>query len=169
VYYLTVEEIHFKITVTLRASRVERWIRDVKRDFLNGAPIKCVGLNCEFTDPREGRYNQHTAILQLSVVIGNLVFQIYWADKVPQLLKDFLQDKTIRFCGASIQKDVEMMRSYRIHIPSAFNLQKIILNPTKNPIPSLYDLANSTIGTKLEKKKRKRDKKKNKKKDHDEK
>jgi ribonuclease D len=30
-------------------------------------------------------------------------------------------------------------------------------NPTKNPIPSLYDLSNATIGTKLEKKKRKKD------------
>jgi hypothetical protein len=27
-------------------------------------------------------------------------------------------------------------------------------NPTKKPIPSLYDLSNATIGTKLEKKKR---------------
>jgi ribonuclease D len=33
-------------------------------------------------------------------------------------------------------------------------------NPTKNPIPSLYDLSNATIGTKLEKKKRKKDTKK---------
>jgi hypothetical protein len=34
-------------------------------------------------------------------------------------------------------------------------------NPTKKPIPSLYDLSNATIGTKLEKKKRiKKNKKK---------
>jgi hypothetical protein len=33
-------------------------------------------------------------------------------------------------------------------------------NPTKKPVPSLYDLCNATIGTKLEKKKRKKDKKK---------
>jgi hypothetical protein len=33
-------------------------------------------------------------------------------------------------------------------------------NPTKNPIPSLYDLSNAIIRTKLEKKKRKKDKKK---------
>jgi hypothetical protein len=33
-------------------------------------------------------------------------------------------------------------------------------NPTNNPIPSLYDMSNATIGTKLEKKKRKKDKKK---------
>jgi hypothetical protein len=47
--------------------------------------------------------------------------------------------------------------------------QKIIPNPTNNPIPSLYDLSNATIGTNLEKKKRKKkDKKKNKKKDNEE-
>jgi hypothetical protein len=33
-------------------------------------------------------------------------------------------------------------------------------NPTKNPIPSLHDMSNATIGTKLNKKKRKKDKKK---------
>jgi ribonuclease D len=33
-------------------------------------------------------------------------------------------------------------------------------NPTKKLIPSLYDLSNATIGTKLEKKKRKKNKKK---------
>jgi hypothetical protein len=37
----------------------------------------------------------------------------------------------------------------------------IIPNPTTKPIPSLYDLSNATIGTKLEKKKRiKKNKKK---------
>jgi hypothetical protein len=36
----------------------------------------------------------------------------------------------------------------------------IMPNPAKNPIPSLYDLSNATIGTKLEKKKRKKNKKK---------
>jgi hypothetical protein len=123
VYYLTAEEMHFKITATLRASRVERWIRAVKRDFLDAAPIKCVGLDCKFTYPREGRANQRATVLQLSVATDNLVFQICWADEVPQLLKDFLQDKTIRFCGAAIHKDVVI-----------FDLQKIILNPTqKNP------------------------------------
>jgi hypothetical protein len=46
-----------------------------------------------------------------------------------------------------------------------FDLQQIISKPTNNPIPSLYDLPNDTIGINLEKKKRKKnDKKKNKKK-----
>ncbi|XP_051210954.1 uncharacterized protein [Lolium perenne] len=170
VYYLTAEEMHFKITVTLCASRVHRWIRTVKRDFLDTATVKCVGLNCEFTNPREGRDNQRAAVLQLSVETENLVFQIFWADEVEQLLKDFLQDKTIIFCGADIGKDVEMLCSYGIDILSGFDLQMIIPNPTKNLILSMYDLANSTIRTKLEKKKKKmnRDKKKNTKKDDEE-
>jgi hypothetical protein len=80
---------------------------------------------------------------------------------VLQLLKDFLKDSTIRFCGAAIDNDVHMLELYGIEIPSLYDLQRIIPNPTKNPISSLYDLFNATIGIKLEKKKsNKKDKKK---------
>ena len=164
---------HFKVTVTLRASRVEKWIRAVKSRFLDAAPIKCVGLDCEFTDPRNGgRANQRAAVLQLSVASEILVFQICWADKVPQLLKDFLRDKTIRFCGAAINNDVCMLSHYGIDIPSAFDLQTVVRpNPTTNPTPSLYALSNAIIGTNLEKKKRKKvkDNKKEEKKSDEEK
>ena len=84
-----------------------------------------------------------------------LVFQICWADKVPQLLKDFLRDKTIRFYGAAINNDVRMLKHYGIDIPSVFDLQQLVIsNPTNNPIPSLYALSNAIIGTNLEKKKK---------------
>ncbi|XP_051208390.1 uncharacterized protein [Lolium perenne] len=158
IYHLMAEGMSFKVTVTLRASRVEKWIRTVKRDFLDAAPTKCVGLDCEFTNPREG--DQRAAVFQLSVESETLVFQICWADEVPQVLKEFLQDENIRFCGAAIGKDVEMLSPYGINITSAFDLQKILANPTNKPTLNLYDLANSTIGTNLEKKKRKKYKKK---------
>jgi hypothetical protein len=64
-YYFTVEEMNFTVTETLRASRVEKWIRAVKQRFLDAAPIKCVGLDCEFTSPHEDR--QRAAVRQLSV------------------------------------------------------------------------------------------------------
>jgi hypothetical protein len=60
-YYITIEEMNFTITETLRALRVEKWIRVVKQRFLDAAPIKCVGLECEFTTPHE--VNQHAAVL----------------------------------------------------------------------------------------------------------
>jgi hypothetical protein len=91
-----------------------------------------------------------------------LIFQICKANGVPQLLNDFLKDTTIKFCGAAIASDLRMLWIYGIVIPSAYDLQKIVPNPTSKLTPSLYDLANATIGTHLENKKR--DKKKDKKK-----
>jgi ribonuclease D len=160
VHNITAEGMEFTIMETLCASMVEMWLRAVKQRFLDAAPIKSVDLDCEFTSPREGRRHQRVAVVQLSVASKVLVFQICRADHVPQLLKDFLKDPTIRFCGAAIGNDVCMLESYEIEIPSVYDLQRIMPNPTKNSIPSLYDLSNATIGTKLEKKKRKKDKKK---------
>jgi hypothetical protein len=57
---------NFTVTETLRASRVEKWICAVKQRFLDAAPIKCVGLDCEFTTPHD-KLNQRAAVLQLSV------------------------------------------------------------------------------------------------------
>jgi hypothetical protein len=83
VHNITTEGMHFTITETLRASVVEMWIRAVKQRFLDARPIKCVGLDCEFTSPREGRHHQRAAVLQLSVASEVLVFQICRADHVP--------------------------------------------------------------------------------------
>ncbi|XP_051190332.1 uncharacterized protein [Lolium perenne] len=135
VYHLMAEGMTFKVTVALRARMVEKWVHAVKRDYLDNAPIKCVGLDCEFTNPREG--DQRAAILQLSLASENL-------------------DKTMRFCGAAIGKGVEMLSPYDIHITSAFDLHKILPNPRNNHILSLYDPANSIIGTNLEKKKKRK-------------
>ncbi|XP_051222225.1 uncharacterized protein [Lolium perenne] len=125
VYHLKAEGMAFKVTVALRARRVEKWIRGVTSDFLDAAMTKCVTLDCEFTDPRV-------------------------------VLKDFLQDRNIRLCGVAIGNDVKMLSLYGIRITSAYDLQKVVPNPTTKPTPSLYDLANYTIGTNLEKKKKKK-------------
>jgi hypothetical protein len=117
VHNITAEGMKFTITETLSASMVEMWLHAVKQQFLDAAPIKCVSLDCEFTSPREGRRHQRAAVLKLLVASEVLVFQIYWADHVSQLLKDFLKDPTIRFCGAAISNDVRMLQSYGIEIP----------------------------------------------------
>jgi len=161
-------DMDFKVVVTHRASTVESWIGDVKRRYLDAAPMKIVGLDCEFTDatPEE---RQRAAVLQLSVATDTLVFHICHADRVPQALKDFLMDEAIKFCGAAIHNDQRMLAPYGIHIPSAVDLQWAVSpNPTFPNLPSLYALANSFIGTTLEKKK-KINKKKKKKKEEDEK
>jgi hypothetical protein len=79
-----------------------------------------VGLDCEFTTHE---VPQHAGILQLSVASEILIFQICKANGMPQLLKDFLKDTTIKFCGAAIGNDLRMLRSYGIVIPSAYDLE----------------------------------------------
>jgi hypothetical protein len=82
VHNITAEGMEFTITETLCASMVEMWLHAVKQRFLDAAPIKCVGLDCEFTTPRD-KPHQHAAVLQLSVASEVLVFQICRADHMP--------------------------------------------------------------------------------------
>ena len=163
-FFFSKEGMDFKVWVTLRASRVERWIRHVKKVYLDAAPIKGVGLDCEFTDALPGHrqkdlpeeQKQRAAVIQLSVATETLIFHICRADRVPKLLVDFLGDKTINFFGVAIQNDVRMLRYYGITIPSAVDLQRNCRNPTDNPTPSLYALSNAVVGTNLEMKKNKK-------------
>jgi hypothetical protein len=50
-YYFIEQGMRFRVTVTLRASHVERWIHHMQWEFLDRAPENsiCVGLDCEYT------------------------------------------------------------------------------------------------------------------------
>ena len=140
-----------RITYTVRSKRVARWIRAVKRNFLDAAEVKIVGLDAEFTDPRgRGRDTQRAAVLQLSVASETLVFHVLHANEVPALLVEFLADRNIRFCGAAIHNDVAMLKPYGIGIANAVDLQRVLWNPIPSKTtPSLFDLANHHLGMSL--------------------
>ncbi|CAM0908442.1 unnamed protein product [Alopecurus aequalis] len=53
-YNFIAKGMDFSVTVTLRASIVESWVRNVKKQYLDATPIKCVGLDCKFTDRVHG-------------------------------------------------------------------------------------------------------------------
>lgn len=71
IYLIDHQGMHFKVTVTVLAATVEEWIRGVKQEFLDAAEVKCVGLDCEFTDaPQKVKQStlpahrrQHAAVL----------------------------------------------------------------------------------------------------------
>ena len=152
-------DMSFKVVVTLRASAVVRWIRDVRSRYLDAAQIKIVGLDYEFTDATPDEM-QRAAILQISVATDTLVFHICYADQEPHNLKDFLMDPEINFCDAAIYNDQRMLAPYGLRISTAVDLQQAVTpNPTLPNLPSLYTLANNTIGTTLEKKKKNKNKK----------
>jgi hypothetical protein len=115
-YYFIEQGMHFRVMVTLRASRVERWIHRMQREFLDRAPDNsmCVGLDCEYTDAVKNvkqknllpEKKQHAVVLQLSVASETLVFQICHADAVLELLRELLNNDVIMFWGAAIHRDV---------------------------------------------------------------
>jgi hypothetical protein len=55
VYHFDEEGMTFYMTFTHRTERVNRWIHRVKKKYLDAAPTKCVGLDCEFTVATPGR------------------------------------------------------------------------------------------------------------------
>ena len=63
---------------------------------------------------------------------------------------------SIMFYGMAITNDQCMLKHYEINIGFPVDLQtEVKPNPTTNPNnPSLYDLSNAILGTKLEKKKK---------------
>jgi hypothetical protein len=141
VHNITAEGMEFTITETLRASMVEMWLHTIKQRFLNAAPIKCVGLDCEFTGPREGRRHQRATVLQLSMASEVLVFQICQADHVPQLLKDFLKDlMTHKYRGCivvlSINKSVEPNEEQKV-LMSGFD-QGFTVNTSKRVFRGIW-------------------------------
>jgi hypothetical protein len=113
-YYFVEQGMHFRVTVTLRASHMERWIRRMQREFLYRAPENSmgVGLDWEYTKAVKNvkqknlplKKKQCAVVLQLSVAFETLVFQIYHADA--ELLREFLNNDEIMFWGAAIQRDV---------------------------------------------------------------
>ena len=123
-------------------------------EFLDGTPLKCVGLDREFTDTLQHvrrkdlppKKRQRAAVLQLSVAYETLVFQICYANAVPDLFRQFLSDKEIMFSGATICNDDRMLKYYGLSIATMLDLQKAIPNPTLNNPPGLYNLANYYIG-----------------------
>jgi outer membrane receptor for Fe3+-dicitrate len=106
-YYFVKQGMHFRVTVTLRASHVERWICHVQWEFLDRAPENsmCLVLDCEYTNavknvkqknlPLEKKHR--AIVLQFSMASETLVFQICHTDAVLKLLREFLNNDEIMF------------------------------------------------------------------------
>ena len=72
--------------------------------------------------------------------------------QVPEALRQFLGDMDILIHRAAIHNDARMLKYYGLDIASTYDLQQEIPNPTENQLLLLYDLANTYIGTTLDKK-----------------
>jgi hypothetical protein len=71
-YYFIEKGMHFRMTITLRATRVESWIRRVQLEFVDRAPenSKCVGLDCEYTNVVKNVKRRKTFMCDLNELIN---------------------------------------------------------------------------------------------------
>ncbi|XP_073351902.1 uncharacterized protein [Aegilops tauschii subsp. strangulata] len=161
-YHFDAQGIDIKATVTTQASTVEAWISRVWASYLRDADEKLVGLDTEFTNAVFGKrqkdlpkeQKQRAAVLQLCVANECLVYHIVHARHVPAMLRRFLADRDIVFCGAGIKQDQDMLGYYGLNIASSFDLQERVevpKNVCSKPTPSLIDLSNYLLGTKFSK------------------
>jgi hypothetical protein len=77
---------------------VKRWIHSVREKYLDAAPTKCVGLDCEFTIAKPVsqkdlplQQSQRAAVLQLYLANEVFVFQIVHVNAVLEALRDSLR------------------------------------------------------------------------------
>ena len=143
-YHYEEQAMYLMVTFTRHAARVEKWIFRVKDILLDNSPVKCVGLDYEYTTSLKNvkqKYlpaeeQQRAPILQLSATYENLVFQISKADGVLDPISEFLRAKEINLCGAAINNDVRMLQWYGIEVVNTRDLQAVIGNPMTNLIGS---------------------------------
>ncbi|KAJ8622424.1 hypothetical protein MRB53_030953 [Persea americana] len=105
---------HFILTtVTATASVVNRWVSDIYRIHRRRLSRRdvhhfIVGLDVEWR-PNFSRNRNPVATLQLCVGHRCLIFQLIYADYIPDSLVGFLSEPDFTFVGVGIAEDVEKL------------------------------------------------------------
>ncbi|TVU00024.1 hypothetical protein EJB05_54572, partial [Eragrostis curvula] len=112
-------------TVTKSVAAVERFIKEVRGDHREHL---LVGLDTEWHKIRDlhsrSGYRYVTVVVQICVKNRCLVFQIYHADHMPWVLKQFLGCRHCKFVGADVQQDVTMLaKDFCFAVANPFDLQ----------------------------------------------
>jgi ribonuclease D len=137
-------------TITDHARVVQEWINNVSNSLKN-VEMKIVGLDAEYTTRVSGKI-QCAAVLQLCLGDEVLVYHIMHAPSIPGELHDFLSREDIFFCGAAIEGDKKKLAPYNLDVKKTADLQsKIPVEGCDKQTPSLFDIANFVLGTKLDK------------------
>ncbi|TVU42875.1 hypothetical protein EJB05_09298, partial [Eragrostis curvula] len=144
-----------KTTVTKSYEAVYDFIQEVRGDHRKHL---VVGLETEWrTISAHGKRKKSykTAILQLCVGTRCLVFQIYHADGIPIILKDFLVCPHCKFLGADVSRDVHrLINDYGLRVQNAVDLQEFGIRKgygSKSSKPALKLLVKELLGADMEK------------------
>ncbi|TVU21407.1 hypothetical protein EJB05_31039, partial [Eragrostis curvula] len=154
-HYILFNNKVIKTTVTKSYEAVYDFIQEVRSDHRNHL---VVGLDTEWrTISAHGKRKKSykTAILQLCVGTRCLVFQIYRADAIPIILKDFLACPHCKFLGADVSRDVHrLINDYGLRVQNSVDLQEFGIRKgygSKSSKPALKLLVKELLGADMEK------------------
>ncbi|KAJ8623441.1 hypothetical protein MRB53_031970 [Persea americana] len=142
-------------TITSTASVVDEWISEIRRIY---GQITIVGLDTEWCLPKEKGKCGPVAIIQLCVGTRCLIFQLILADVIPESLKGFLADPTLKFVGVAVAGDAQKLwDEYGLIVGSTEDLAAVAalkLGEEKLKEAGLKRLASIVLGVEMEKPKR---------------
>ncbi|TVU03639.1 hypothetical protein EJB05_50827, partial [Eragrostis curvula] len=154
-HYILFNNKVIKTTVTKFYDAVYDFIQEVRGDHRKHL---VVGLDTEWrTISAHGKRKKSykTSILQLCVGTRCLVFQIYRADGIPVILKDFLACPHCKFLGADVSRDVHrLINDYGLRVQNAVDLQEFGIRKgygSKSSKPTLKLLVKELLGADMEK------------------
>ncbi|XP_057432821.1 uncharacterized protein LOC130725626 [Lotus japonicus] len=103
------------VTVTANCSVVRRWLKSMlyfhNHYFLRERLV--VGLGVQWSAPSPDRPNPPADTLQLCIGRRCLIIQLSRAERVPQILRQFLKDPTITFVGFYNHRDQKKLKASR--------------------------------------------------------
>ncbi|XP_058077036.1 3'-5' exonuclease-like [Magnolia sinica] len=145
-------------TVTNVGSVVESWLSDIYRIHSRRLAHLIVGLDIEWRPIFQRNATSRVALLQLCVGRRCLIFQLIYADCIPQSLRNFLLDQNFRFVGVGIEEDVEkLLEDYELSVANPVDLRLMAaekLDAIELRRAGLKNLASATLGLEVVKPKR---------------
>ncbi|XP_027351310.1 Werner Syndrome-like exonuclease [Abrus precatorius] len=112
--------------LTSEPSLVDSWISDILRIHRRRLRHLIVGLDVEWRPNTQRNMQNPVATLQLCVGRRCLVFQILFAQFMPESLISFLGDRNLTFVGVGIEEDVEkLLEDYSLLVANFVDLRSL--------------------------------------------
>jgi len=144
-------------TVTSSGAGVEGWLEEVYSMYGGGPNETIVGLDVEWR-PSYSPVQNPAALLQLCVDQRCLIFQLLYADYIPDSLSGFLMDSQFRFVGVGVDADAGLLgRDYGLQVSNLEDLRGVAAEEMGIPElrqAGLKTLARQVMGVSMEKPRR---------------
>lgn len=113
-------------TVTNTASAVDNWISCIYRIHRCRLNHLIVGLDAEWRPSSYGCSRGPVATLQLCVGMRCLIFQLLYADFIPESLAIFLRNPNFTFVGVGVREDANKLQNdYQLHVARTLDLRPL--------------------------------------------